>query len=89
MSPVQLTCQIVGYSISSIHFSQPVLHHHLHNIYFFLPLGLDLEPAAFELVDTTLDAREGDVELALLPVADFTLSRALFCQEVLAHVQGL
>ena len=52
------------------------------NIYFFLPLDLDLEPAAFEWVDTTLDAREGDVELALLPVADFTLSRALFCRDV-------
>ena len=78
MSPtVQLTCQIVPF----IHASQPVLHL-LHNIYFFLPLDLDLEPAAFELVDTTLDAREGDVELALLPVADFTLSRALFCRDV-------
>ncbi len=47
------------------------------HIYFFLPLGLDLEPA-LEFVDATLEAREGDVELALLPVADFTLSRALF-----------
>lgn len=50
------------------------------HIYFFLPLDLDFEPAAAELLDATLDAREGDVELALLPVADFTLSRALFCR---------
>jgi hypothetical protein len=49
-------------------------------VYFFLPLDLALEAAAFEFVEATLDARDGDVELALLAVADFTLSSALFCQ---------
>ena len=50
----------------------------LHN-YFFLPLDLAFEPAAFELEDATLDALDGDVELALLPVADLNLSSGLFC----------
>lgn len=39
--------------------------------HFFLPLDLPFE---FELVETTLDAREGAAELPL----DLTLSRALF-----------
>ena len=47
--------------------------------HFFLPFALLFEPAALEFVDKTLDARDGDVELALLPVADLTLSRFLFC----------
>ena len=45
-------------------------------IHFFLPfvvLALDVE-----LVEPTLDAREGAFELALL---DLTLSSALFCYE--------
>jgi hypothetical protein len=47
--------------------------------YFFFALLFDLEGAAAELVDITLDARDGDVEAALLPPPDLTLSRALFC----------
>jgi hypothetical protein len=58
-------------------------------IHFFLPLALlsldllslDLlfdAGAGLEAVDMTLEAREGDVEVALLPAADFTLSSALF-----------
>jgi len=58
-------------------------------IHFFLPLALlslDLlslallfdAGAGLEAVDWTLEAREGDVEVALLPAADFTLSSALF-----------
>jgi hypothetical protein len=46
--------------------------------HFFLPFALFLDDAAAELVDTTLDARDGAAELALLPLADLTLSRALF-----------
>lgn len=51
------------------------------SIYFFLPLvaALPFDATAVEFVDATLEAREGDVEFALLPVADLTLSRALFC----------
>lgn len=44
-------------------------------IYFFLPLPLPLE---VELVETTLEARDGVDELAF----DLTLSRALFCSAV-------
>jgi hypothetical protein len=44
---------------------------------------LVFELAALEFVDTTLDALDGDVELTLLALADFTLSKALF-YEVLA-----
>lgn len=39
-------------------------------VYFFLPFDLEVE-----LVEVTLDARDGAAELPLL----FTLSRALFC----------
>lgn len=46
--------------------------------YFFLPLDLPFE-AAFELVEATLDARDGAAELAL----DLTLSNALFCGHTL------
>jgi len=49
-----------------------------HTVYFFLPFALVFEPVALEFVDTTLDALDGDVELALLALADFTLSSALF-----------
>lgn len=42
--------------------------------YFFLPLDLPFE-AVFELVEATLDARDGAAELAF----DLTLSNALFC----------
>lgn len=41
----------------------------------FLPL---VEPPALELVDATLDAREGAAELFLLDFTDLTLSSALF-----------
>jgi hypothetical protein len=49
-------------------------------LYFFLPFDLLFEAGALEFVDATLDAREADVEVALLPAADFTLSSALFCR---------
>lgn len=41
--------------------------------------GLGFRTGVFEFVDPTLDALEGDVELALLPAADLNLSRGLFC----------
>jgi hypothetical protein len=41
-------------------------------------LPLDALPPALELLDSTLDARDGDVDVALLAVADLTLSSALF-----------
>ncbi len=47
--------------------------------YFLRPFLLFVEPAAFELVDATLDAREGAAELFLLDFTDLTLSSALFC----------
>ncbi len=49
-------------------------------LYFFLLLDLLLDDAApAELDDTTLEAREGAVDVALLPPADLTWSKALFC----------
>jgi hypothetical protein len=47
-------------------------------LYFFLPFALALDMPPFEFAEATLDAREGDVELALLAAADLTLSSALF-----------
>jgi hypothetical protein len=47
-------------------------------LHFFWPFLL-FEPPALEVLDATLDAREGEVELALL---DLTLSNALFCDGV-------
>ena len=47
----------------------------LQQAYFFFPFLL-LAPAEF--VDVTLEARDGAAELALLPLADLTLSSALF-----------
>jgi hypothetical protein len=44
----------------------------------WLFLDEDDLPPAFELLDNTLDARDGAAEVALLAVADLTLSRALF-----------
>lgn len=43
--------------------------------YFFLPLDFAFE---VEVVEATLDARDGDAELPL----DLTLSKALFCSNV-------
>jgi hypothetical protein len=82
-SVAQPTCQIIDRVLYIPDTPSPIYPRHLvffllFYTYFFFPLDLAFEPAAFELVEPTLDAREGDVELALLPVADFTLSRALF-----------
>lgn len=50
-----------------------IIHH------FFFGFDFDLDDAAgAEFVDATLDARDGAAEVALLPVTDLTLSRALF-----------
>ena len=46
--------------------------------YFFFGFDFDLDAAGAEFVDTTLDARDGAAEVALLPVADLMLSSALF-----------
>lgn len=50
--------------------------------HFFLDLDLLFEAGAgLEAFDMTLEAREeGAAEPALLPAADLTLSRALFCR---------
>jgi hypothetical protein len=52
------------------------------HIYFFLPLGLAFEAAAFELEEPTLDALDVPVEVALLSVADLNLSSGLFCRGI-------
>jgi len=61
----------------------------IHNNYivhshFFLPFDLPFGAGAgLEAVDMTLEAREeGAADVALLPAADLTLSRALFCREL-------
>jgi len=56
-------------------------HLKLLHTYFFFPFAaaLFLEAAALEALDATLEARETDVELALLAVVDLTLSSVLFC----------
>ena len=48
--------------------------------HFFFPLALVFDAAALDVFEATLDALDGDAEVALLPVADLTLSRALFCK---------
>jgi hypothetical protein len=52
--------------------------------HFFLDLDLLFEGGAgLEAVDMTLEAREeGAADVALLPAADLTLSRALFYRKI-------
>jgi hypothetical protein len=46
--------------------------------YFFFPFLLLVEPPALELVEATLEARDGMAELFLLDLTDLTWSSALF-----------